>query len=86
MVGIDYRGKKVLAAYEPVPELNLGMVAKMDMEEIREPFIEAGIIAGTAAVVAVFFGAWLFFGISNPMIARLEREISERMDRLYAAT
>jgi hypothetical protein len=35
MVGPDYMGKTVLAAYEPVAGLKLGLVTKIDMDEVR---------------------------------------------------
>ena len=52
MVGLDYRGVKVLAAHEPVGVLNLGLVAKMDLAEVRGPFVRAGAIAGCVALLA----------------------------------
>lgn len=45
LVGLDYRGEKVLAAYEPVAILNLGIVAKIDVSEVRAPFLHAGLTA-----------------------------------------
>jgi signal transduction histidine kinase len=72
VVGLDYRGKTVLAAYEPVAELNLGIVAKIDLVEIREPFVRAGIVAICSALLVVLVGAVLFIAISSPMIRRLE--------------
>ena len=72
MVGLDYRGERVLAAYEPVSELGLGIVAKIDLSEIRAPFIKAGIITFFFAVVAVFAGATLFLRITHPMIRLIE--------------
>ena len=73
MVGVDYRGERVLAAHEPVSELNSGIVAKIDLSEIRAPFIRAGAIAVFFAVLAVIVGATLFFRIGNPLIKQIER-------------
>ena len=73
IVGVDYRGEVVLAAHEPVSELNSGIVAKIDLSEIRSPFIRAGGIAGSIAVLVVIAGASLFVRISNPMIKQIER-------------
>ena len=72
IVGEDYRGELVLAAHEPVAELDLGIVAKIDLSEIRAPFLKAGLIAGFFSVLVVLGGATLFVRISNPMIKLLE--------------
>ncbi len=72
VIGLDYRGAVVLAAHEPVAEINLGIVAKIDLVEIRAPFIRAGMIAAGSAVLLIIFGAALFLRITNPLISRLE--------------
>jgi PAS domain S-box-containing protein len=72
MVGIDYRGEVVLAAHEPVSVLDLGIVSKIDLSEIRAPFVKAAAIAGFFSVLVVFGGVALFLRISNPMIKLLE--------------
>jgi PAS domain S-box-containing protein len=71
VVGLDYRGEKVIAAYKYITLLNIGITAKIDFSEIRDPFIQAGIISGAIAIVAIIFGAVLFIRISNPMILQL---------------
>ena len=73
IIGQDYRGEIVLAAYEPVAELNLGVVAKIDMSEIRAPFIAAGVMALLISLILVGVGAWLFQYTSNPLIQRIRR-------------
>jgi len=70
--GLDYRGEMVLAAYEPVAELNLGIVAKIDMSEVRAPFMKAGLIGLLFTVLVVLIGTSLFVRITNPMIRQLE--------------
>ncbi len=82
---LDYRAVKVLAAYEPIGELSMGLVAKIDVSEIRAPFIRAVYIVGVVAIVAIVIGSWLFYRATSPVVRRLERqtedlrsEISER--------
>ena len=72
LVGVDYRGEQVLAAHEPVSELNLGIVSKIDLSEIRAPFVRAAAIAGFFSVLVILGGAALFLKISNPLIKLLE--------------
>ncbi len=72
MVGLDYSGRTVLAAFEPVAVLNLGLVAKIDVAEIRRPFYIASLIAGTTATVLILIGIQVLTRLSRPLIARLE--------------
>ena len=72
IVANDYRGEQVLAAYAPVRILNYGVVTKIDMKEIREPFIYIAIISVLVSIVLIAVGAIMFFRITNPMVKRIE--------------
>lgn len=82
IIGLDYRGAKVLAAYEPVDELNLGIVAKIDLAEIRAPFIKAIIISGLVGIIAIAVGAMSFISITNPLLKKLSRTVETLQDAL----
>jgi PAS domain S-box-containing protein len=90
VVGLDYRGETVLAAHEPVAELGFGIVAKIDLAEVRAPFVKAGIMAVCASLLVVLVGAVIFLRVSNPIIRRLEesenrlREQFAELDHIYA--
>lgn len=84
MVGLDYRGQTVLAAYEPVAVLNLGIVAKIDLVEVRAPFIRAGVLALFGALTVITIGTGLSIRITNPILRRLER--SEAQHRAILAS
>ena len=77
IVGQDYRGIIVLAAYEPVAQLNLGLVAKIDLAEIRAPFIKAAAIALSIGIIFIIIGAWLFIKVTNPIVRRLYEHIRQ---------
>jgi two-component system CheB/CheR fusion protein len=64
---LDYRGVQVLAAYEPVSILNLGLVAKMDLSEIRRPFIVTGLLAFGMTILVIFIASRLFIRVSRPI-------------------
>jgi PAS domain S-box-containing protein len=74
LVTADYRGEAILAAYEPISELQMGIVAKIDMDEVRGPFIRAGLLALASAAIVVFVAVLLFLRISSPMIASLQEQ------------
>lgn len=73
MVGPDYRYETTLAAYEPIKELNLALVAKIDLDEIRAPFYRAGLTAVAAGVVVIAGGIVLFWRYSSPMVDEIAR-------------
>lgn len=72
IIGTDYRGVRVLAAYEPVTILNIGIVAKIDMSEVRAPFIRVGIMGGLGALFIVIVGGVLTHRISAPFVSDLK--------------
>ena len=76
MIGTDYRGVQVLAAYEPVAIFDAGIVAKIDMAEIREPFIKASALTFLGALIILFWGVILLRRISQPGIA-LEKTLKD---------
>ncbi len=85
MLGPDYAGRIVLAAYEPVAVLDLGLVTKIDLDEVREPFIKAGLITFGFAVLIILISAKLFTHITGSIIKtledrsiELEKEITQR--------
>jgi PAS domain S-box-containing protein len=82
LIGADSRGNQVLAAYGPVPGLDLGVVAKIDIAEIRHPFLRA---AGTVAVVGcvlIALGTTVFFFVGDPVVRRI-RESEARFRGLF---
>jgi signal transduction histidine kinase len=84
LVGLDYRGVTVLAAYEPVAGLDWGIVAKVDLVELRIPFARAGTLAMAIATIVVLVGTLLFIRITNPIIAQLQ-EHSQYLAKLVAS-
>jgi PAS domain S-box-containing protein len=77
VIDLDYHGQLVLAAYEPLKELNLGIVAKMDMADVRAPFVRAGSIVVFFTFLVVSIGAGFFLWLTYPMIRQLEERTIE---------
>jgi len=72
VVAPDYRGVTVLAAYAPVEAFGMGVVAKVDLAEVRAPFVRAGLISIVAALIVVLLGSLLFYRTTNPVLRQLE--------------
>ncbi len=83
MIGLDYRGTTVLAAYAPVPLLNAGVVAKMDLAAIRAPFVRAGAMVIGLALVLITAGTVLFVRLTNPIVKRVT-ETEQRYHRIFS--
>ena len=71
VVAPDYRGVKVLAAYTPVAIFNLGIVAKIDLAEVRAPFLRAAAWILGIAIFLIAVGTMLFSKVSGPMVLQL---------------
>ncbi|MCF7804275.1 MAG: PAS domain S-box protein [Candidatus Marinimicrobia bacterium] len=85
VVGHDYRGVKVLGACGYIDSLNWGIVAKVNLAAIREPYLRAGGIAGTSALLLIALAVFLIIRNTNPIITGLEkhtRDLRERMKEL----
>ena len=74
MVGLDYRGQPVVAAFEPIQAGNAtwGLVAKVDVEEVQAPFVRAALFGALLDVGLVLLAAVLFVRFSDPLVHRLE--------------
>ncbi len=85
LIGHDYRGEKVLAAYRPVSATDSALVAKIDLSEIRAPFVNAVLLAVVVGTIILLLGALIFLAIGGSILDRLEiysfgfrRETEER--------
>jgi PAS domain S-box-containing protein len=85
MNGADYHGADVLAAYDHVVDLGLGVVAKIDLAEIRAPFLRAGLLVAAVALVLIAAGTVMFLRLTNPMLEAL-RERQERLGLILSST
>lgn len=89
LVAPDAHGEMVLAAYEPVSDLGLGVVAKVALSEVRRPFFSAAWLAAFVSLVVVLLGVLLITRLSNPVIRRLAavaqtlRHAKERYQRMF---
>ena len=72
MIGRDYRGRTVLAAYALAPGPGWAVVAKMDLAEAEAPFWHAALIALGLTLVLVLFGAAVFVDLTSPVVKQLK--------------
>jgi signal transduction histidine kinase len=73
MVGPDYRGVSVLAAYTPVRRLHWGLVAKIDMSEIHAPFIRAGLYVLGLVSALIVAATCILVKVIQPVVVDLQR-------------
>ena len=73
----DYRGVMVLAAFVPVENMNLGIVVKIDAEEVRKPFIYIALYATLATFCIIVLGILVVQKLTKPWIDTLEENASK---------
>ena len=73
IVGLDYRGVEVLAAYEPIEGFGWGIVAKIDTKEIQEPYIEAAIFGFFISIILMIIGSIIVLYFTHPLLLEIEK-------------
>ncbi|MBL4690946.1 MAG: PAS-domain containing protein, partial [Rhodospirillales bacterium] len=62
--------------YEAIPSLGLGIVVKIDMAELRAPFLRAAGISAIGGVLVLLSATALFRRISSPLVESLEQNVA----------
>ncbi|MGZ9033476.1 MAG: hypothetical protein ACXW25_03565, partial [Rhodospirillales bacterium] len=75
-------GKQMLAAYEPAAGRGLGIVATIDAEEVRAPFVDAAAKAAAASALVIAASALLVLAIGRPILMRA-RQGDARFRQLF---
>jgi len=74
MVGRDYRGVRVLAAYEPLREMAYGIVGNIDLAEVRDPFFESAAISLLVGLLFAGVGVWIQVSVTAPLIQWIQQQ------------
>jgi len=70
----DYGGQDVLAAYDYVKSIEIGIVAKTFIKTIQDRFIKGALFAAIPAALIVCMGVAIFILVSKPVVTRLEHD------------
>ncbi len=73
VVGLDYRGVEVVAAYRWIESLGVGFVVKIDKAELRDPFVRATLRASLLGAFFIALGSLAFLWLGSGVVARLKR-------------
>ncbi|MDX1738083.1 MAG: ATP-binding protein [Alphaproteobacteria bacterium] len=75
-------GEEILAAYDYIPELDVGVVTQKNLSEIRGPFIQVGLLLAGLATVTVILGSYFILRMMQPVIGELidARNEAEKAD------
>jgi|WetSurMetagenome_2_1015567.scaffolds.fasta_scaffold00358_3 PAS domain S-box-containing protein len=71
IIDADYRGKTVLAAYQPIGDLGLGMVQKIDIDELYARTRNQLQSAFIFFLVLASVGSWILFQRIRPLVRGL---------------
>ena len=65
---LDFKGHKVVAAYEYLPKLKLGIVIKLDISELAEVYVSAGVFFCLFLIIMLCAGIWIYYKCVPPLI------------------
>jgi PAS domain S-box-containing protein len=82
LIARDPTGAEFLAAYAPVATLDLAVIAKIDLSEIRAPYVRAAAVVTVVALFLITFGTFVFSATSDPILKRI-REGEKRFRELF---
>lgn len=82
-IATDYRGQIAAYGFAKVKAMPVVVLAKLDLDEIHAPYINAAILSIVIGVIMIIIGAALFLGLTNPIISRLADEIRVRTRAEY---
>ncbi|WP_291326329.1 PAS domain S-box protein [Desulfovibrio sp. UCD-KL4C] len=82
VIGRDYKGQKVLAAYTSLilKDQQVGLVAKIDLHEIKEPFFWANFIIFGLGIILTTIGLYFFIKISEPLLLEMGKSKNNYRD------
>lgn len=72
IVGSDYRSTTVLAAYTPIESLGWGIVAKIDLSEIKAPYIQEAIFELIGGILVIVIASILIILFIHPLTDEIE--------------
>lgn len=75
IIGLDYRNVMVLAAFGPIKDMGVGLVAKIDLSEVRAPYIRFSLIGVVSAFAVIILGAILAHRMSATLMKSLEASV-----------
>ena len=79
---LDYDREPVLAGYAYVPSIEVGVVYKVDLAEMRAPYLRAAGWASIIALLAIALGALSFARLVLPLRRDAQRRQQEQQARL----
>ena len=77
IIGNDWRGVRVVAAYSYLPALDVGIVAYEDIQTVRAPFIRTAIITILISLGLVVIGLYIFQNLSSYLVAAIKRRAQD---------
>jgi len=77
VIGRDYKGEMVLAAYENIDNKDLGLVEKINITAIQAPFIKSAIYLSIIISALVIIGSYIITRLGSPIIRNLRNSLHE---------